>query len=232
MPHTPCRDSRLVVFDLDGTLVDTSQDLTDALNRALDTNGLPPLTREDVISLVGDGSRKLVDRAVAKVGGPAEMAETVALAFLADYARHVLEKTKPYPGIVQAIERLRREPSLHLALYSNKPTRHVLALLKGLGWDSWFEAVLGGDWGGRKKPAPDGLFHIQKLLGLPELCGVMVGDGTTDQEAGKAAGLATIAVTWGYRPKETLAAHDPTAFCEDSTKLAERILALLDSLET
>ncbi len=230
MPAPPHQNVSLVIFDLDGTLVDTSQDLTDALNRAMTSAGLPPLTREQVIRLVGDGSRKLVDRAVAAVGGPSDLSPEVAKRFLADYAQHVLVATKPYPGIEDTLTRLRSRQGLHLALYSNKPTKHVHDLLAGLGWDAWFEVVLGGDWGGPKKPAPDGITHIIDSLDLSGVPGVMVGDGSTDQRAGHAAGLSTVAVTWGYRTKRDLEPYEPDVFCEDPAHLLDAIMGLLDHI--
>jgi len=222
-------EERFVVFDLDGTLVDTSRDLTDALNRALASLDLPALSRERVVAFVGDGSRKLVDRAVAAVGGPPDMASLVAERFLADYAANVLVATAPYPGIEAALDRLGAQGEVHLCLYSNKPGRHVRELLEGLGWAERFEVVMGGDWGGPRKPAPDGLQHVCNLLGLPCSAGVMVGDGTTDQEAGRAAGLATVAVTWGYRSENQLSGLNPDRLCRSPDHLAEAVIELLAS---
>jgi len=214
-PKGPAR--AFVVFDLDGTLVDTSQDLTNALNHALRGAGLAGVTRRQVITLVGEGSRKLVDRAVRSVGGDPALADPVAKDFLDRYRDHVLDETTPYLGVEDVLTSMARNRDL--CLYSNKPGRHVQAILEGLGWSRLFRHVFGGDWGGPRKPAPDGLMELCSRLGRPCAQGIMVGDGLTDVQAGRAAGMGTVAVTYGYRSGEDLTGELPGALCDAPSAL-------------
>jgi len=221
-PHDP--GLRLVIFDVDGTLVDTSQDLTNALNHALEGTGLSAVTRQQVIAFVGDGSRKLVDRVIRSVGGDLELTDSVAKEFLGWYRDHVLDDTVPYPGIEGVLTDMARDRDL--CLYSNKPGRHVGAILEGLGWSGHFRYVFGGDWGGPRKPAADGLLEICARFGRPCGEGIMVGDGVTDVRAGQAAGMGTVAVTYGYRSQEDLTQEQPMVLCDSPAMIPSLIAAV------
>ncbi len=219
---------RFVVFDLDGTLVDSSWDITRSLNAALAEWGLPALSREAVVSFVGDGSRRLVDRAVAAVGGRLEIAPAVAERFLQIYGQHLLEETRPYPGIPELLELLERLETVPLCVCSNKHSQFVDRVLSAMGWQDRFLVALGGDWGGPTKPAPDPLLHIAARLGRHPSEGVMVGDGVTDIEAARAAGFLPLGVAWGYRPKQDLADKGARKIFDSPKTLGDYLENILD----
>ncbi|MDY0003619.1 MAG: HAD-IA family hydrolase [Polyangia bacterium] len=208
-----------VVFDLDGTLCDTRGDIADAVNFGLAAQGLPPTGSEVITGFVGDGVGRLVDRVVEHVGGPLSLAPEVARALLAYYRDHPVVHTRPYPEVTRTLATLVDLTGRGLALASNKPTDLCEVILSHFGWRSMFSAVLGADWGGPRKPAPDVLWRLASLLGQPPEAGVMVGDSLMDLAAGRAAGLATVAALYGYRPPEELLAAKPDAAIEAPAEL-------------
>lgn len=197
-----------ILFDLDGTLVDSIADLRTALNTILAEDGRPPLTPEQVRAFVGDGARVLVQRAYGKTGGlpatEAGMQELVAR-FLAAYDGCLLEHTKPYEGVVDVLNALRARGSA-LAVCTNKPGRATRRILDGLRLADRFACVLGGDDVPRKKPDGGHLLSALGQLGVTPDRATMVGDGPNDVLSGRAAGIRTIAVAWGYSDATTLGA--------------------------
>ncbi len=207
-----------VIFDLDGTLVDTREDIAAAVNAGLAANDLPPAPTEVITSFVGDGVGRLVDRTVRHVGGDVARAPAVAEALLTYYRAHPVQHSVPYPGLDRLLPRLADRA---LAIASNKPTDLCRAIATHFDWTSRFRIVLGADWGGPKKPAPDVLQHIAHRLGCAPTEGVMVGDSVADLEAGRAAGLVTVAALYGFRPRDELLAARPDHTIDTLSALAD-----------
>lgn len=210
-------DHRAVLFDLDGTLVDSSGDLTDALNHVLRQDGLPALERRQVLAMVGDGAAALVERGYGHHGlrPPAD-----AMArFRRHYARHCLDRTRPYAGIPELLARL--APERTLAVVTNKPTAFAEQVVTGLGLAPHFAAVVGPELAHRRKPSPEHVLAALDAVGHRPREAVMVGDSPTDVLAGRRAGTATVAVLWGYRGREELTASAPDRIAATVAELAE-----------
>lgn len=203
---------RVAILDLDGTVVDTLDDLAEAVNAALADVGLPPRPRDEVRQFVGEGARRLVSRAVA----PREdLVEPALAAWWRHYEAHLLDRTRPYPGIREALARAGRT----LAIHTNKPGRLAREILDGLGLSARFAAVLGGDEAPRK-PDPSGTLALLARLGARPEDAVFVGDSRVDVETARAAGIPMVAVTWGFRPREELEAAGATRFVSSAAELA------------
>jgi phosphoglycolate phosphatase len=208
MPSPAGPSSRFVIFDLDGTLVDSRGDIAAATNAGLAACGLGAAPEAVITGFVGDGVGRLVDRTVLHVGGDVARAPEVVEHLLAHYRAHPVVHTTAYPGLEAALARL-AVAGHALAIASNKPTDLCQAIAAHFGWTDRLRPILGADWGGPKKPAPDPLLHIAEALGVPSARGVMVGDSVADLEAGRAAGLITVAALYGYRPAAELQAAGP-----------------------
>ncbi len=191
-----------VVFDLDGTLVDSREDLATAVNRLRRDLDLPTLPLPEVVAKVGGGARELVRRSLP----PATTDEVLSAAlarFLVHYDQVCLDVTRPYPGIEALLAGL--APRLPLAVLTNKPEALSLKVLKGLGLAPAFQAVVGGDTLTVKKPDPQGLLWLAELLGCPPASLVLVGDSPIDFATAQAAGSRAILVEWGFTAPERLA---------------------------
>jgi phosphoglycolate phosphatase len=199
MTGRPPRPAALI-FDLDGTLVDSFADITTALNLTRARYGLPPLPRPEVTRHVGSGSPQLVRELVPV---PPEAREDALAYYLAAYREHALEQTRLYPGVPEVLEHFR---GCRLAVVTNKSFRLTRRILEGLGVWERFQLVLGGDSLERSKPDPLPLLHVMATFALPPEAVVMVGDGLHDIEAGRAAGIRTVAVTTGVEARAALAA--------------------------
>ncbi|MFH1262023.1 MAG: HAD-IA family hydrolase [Pseudomonadota bacterium] len=189
----------LIIFDLDGTLVDSRLDLTHSVNAALRDLGLPLKTPEQIIGMIGNGTRALVERAV---GGERQQFERAFSIFTKDYGEHLLDHTKLYPGAREALARLEGKK---LAVMSNKRQRFCDAILRGLDVDRLFAMIQGGDAPHGKKPNPAPLLEIARRLGVPPARACMVGDSPVDVAAGKAAGMRTVGLTEGFTPAGQMA---------------------------
>lgn len=194
---------RGVIFDLDGTLLDTLGDLTAAVNYALAAHGYPPRTTAQVRQFVGDGVQWLIRRACPPAcdeGAVAQVLET----YLPYYARHSLDTTGPYPGIPALLSTL-RAAGFAMAIVSNKQEQDVEALRQRFFADT-VALAMGGSATLPLKPAPDStLLALQRLGAAPEDAW-FVGDGETDVRTARNAGLRCVAVTWGFRDPEQLRA--------------------------
>jgi phosphoglycolate phosphatase len=223
--ETPRRFSA-VLFDLDGTLVDSSQDLTTALNAALQELGLPPRSHAEVLAFVGDGARELVTR-----GLPAdrvELTDRVLPMFTEHYRRVLLESTRPYPGIPEVLARLRGLP---LAVATNKPEELARAILTGLGLAPMFRMIVGGDSLPTRKPDPQVLLTIALRLGIRAEEALLVGDGIQDVEAARRARMTSCGVAWGYRQAELLFAAGAELVIDAPLDLL-RVVEVLPELPT
>jgi phosphoglycolate phosphatase len=185
--------ARLLVFDLDGTLIDSKEDLAAAVNVALESSGFPPLPHPTIYAYVGDGASMLIRRALPP--GKADLLPEVLDRFLSYYRRHLLDTTRPYPGVVDS---LRKWAGMYrMAVLTNKPLAMTEAILAGLSLSGYFSEVHGGDSFENKKPHPQGLAHILRQAGTTPRETVMVGDSRNDVLAGRAAGTVTCGVTYG-----------------------------------
>ncbi|HET7747607.1 MAG TPA: HAD-IA family hydrolase [Vicinamibacteria bacterium] len=212
----------LVVYDLDGTLVDSSRDLATAVNRTLAALGGATLELDIVRSFIGEGARALVARATAAAGLP-NPPEEVLPRFFGEYERCLLDTTRLYEGIEDA---LRATPRAARAVLTNKPGHFSRRILEGLGADPWFFRVVGGGDAPEKKPHPAGLLALMAEAGAGLETTVMVGDSAIDVRTGRAAGVRTVAVRYGYDPG-SLDAHPPDLLVDDPAGLAEALPKLL-----
>jgi phosphoglycolate phosphatase len=188
---------RHVVFDLDGTLVDSLADLTDAANHVLAAFGRPALPADTLAGFVGDGARKLVERAL----GPAaadRVDEGLAL-FVDYYGAHLLDRTRSYPGIDAMLSAL-SAAGVGCSVLTNKPVAMSRAILDGLELLPFFLEVIGGDSRPSRKPDPDGLLHLARLANASPAEVLLVGDSAIDVRTARAGGAGFCGVSWGLAP--------------------------------
>lgn len=209
---------RLLVFDLDGTLIDSKVDLANSVNYALAEFGHSPLPHPLIYSYVGDGASMLIRRAVGDDGNG--ILPSVLETFLSHYRRNLLETTLPYPGVADSL----REWSgkLEMAVLTNKPIDMTRAILSGLALDGHFVDVLGGDSLDSKKPDPEGLLHIMRTRKASPGDTLMVGDSRNDILAGRRAGVRSCGVTYGLGTGG-FAEHPPDFTIDRFPELFERI---------
>jgi phosphoglycolate phosphatase len=203
---------RLAILDLDGTLVDSVDDLAASVNHALVVVGLPPRPTADVRSFVGDGARMLLERAV---GPRTDLVESALAAWWAHYEDHCLDRTVLYPGIAAALAGAGRT----LAVHTNKPGRLARRILAGLGVLDRFAVVLGGDEAARK-PDPEGARAILSRTGVAAADAVFVGDSPVDLATARAAGVAAVAVGWGLHAAAALRSAGAEVVVDDPAALA------------
>jgi len=204
--------ARLAIFDLDGTLVDSLDDLHASVNHALAAVGLPPRSREEVHRFIGEGARVLIERAVAP---EAHLVEPALAAWRPHYEAHCLDRTRAYPGL----EALLAGSGRALAVHTNKPGAMARKILAGLGLLPRFAAVVGGDEAPRK-PDPTGVREIMARVGATADETIFVGDSRIDAATARAAGVPLVAVTWGLSPRAELARAGATTFVDSATELA------------
>ncbi len=198
---------RAVIFDLDGTLVDSLGDIAAAMNRSLAARGFPTHPLDAYRSFIGEGVQKLVERALP----PDRQQERGALLkdYEADYAEHLLESSVPYPGIPQLLEALTARGT-PMAVLSNKPdgpTRQLVQALLGR-WP--FRAVAGERPGIPRKPDPTAALQLARAMEVPAAEVTFVGDTLVDVATARAAGMRPLGVLWGFRAREVAAAGVPT----------------------
>jgi len=194
---------KAIIFDLDGTLIDSSVDITNALNYAMEPYSLKRLTREDTVKLVGEGITRLIEKIAGNLDetGKAD----VALRFITHYTEHVADYTREYPGVRETLESLVK---YRKAVISNKRESLSKLVLQELGLLRYFSLVVGSDTTTERKPSPVPVLKALTELRAEPCEAVMVGDSNFDVDAGKAAGVTTVAVTYGYRPRPVIAHAD------------------------
>jgi phosphoglycolate phosphatase len=196
-----------LIFDLDGTLVDSLRGIADTLNRTLDAHGLPGHSDANVRSFVGNGLRNLVTRAAPQGADPALIDSLLAL-YRKDYDLTWKQGTVPYPGIVAMLDELRRD-GFTMAVLSNKTHEFTVTMVHGMFPNIHFTQILGQRDGLPHKPDPAGALHLADAMGAsPENC-VVIGDSTMDIETAANAGMRSIAVSWGYHDRRRLEAAHP-----------------------
>lgn len=208
-----------LVFDLDGTLIDSRLDIAAALNHALGKSGREALSVETVSGYVGDGSRTLCARATGLREDDPALEELLA-DFLVYYREHAAEHSRLFPDAREVLDRLSEYP---LALCTNKPRPVTDAVLSALGISDLFSSIMAGGDIAEKKPDPAPLFAIAEELGLSPNGLVMIGDGPQDIEAGRRAGARTIGIRGGFPPVETLIAAKPDALIDSLADLPKLI---------
>jgi phosphoglycolate phosphatase len=189
-----------VLFDLDGTLVDTAGDLAASMNFVLRQEGLRPAPLESVRHLIGHGARAMLKAGLAEAGAPPaseEALDAAVAAFVAHYRENIAVASRPFPGAIEAIETLRTEGA-SIAVCTNKREALARTLIGALGLSRHFDAIVGGDTAGAAKPDPRPVRRCLQETG--GAAGVLVGDSDTDIKAAAAAGIPCLAARFGYGP--------------------------------
>lgn len=199
--------SLIAVFDLDGTLVDSAPDLHAALDRLMLARGLPGFSRREVVAMIGDGVKVLVERAMAARGAPFDPAALDS--FVEDYSTNAAVETAAFDGIAEALESLAAS-GWRLAVCTNKPVGPARTLLRDLGLADRFETIGGGDSYPFRKPDPAHLLATLRDAGGDPGSAVMIGDHHNDMAAAAGAGVPAIFAGWGYGPI-AMAAGAPVA---------------------
>jgi phosphoglycolate phosphatase len=202
---------RLAIFDLDGTLVDTLIDLCDAVNFTLQRLGRPGVPLHGVRDMVGEGVVRLLERALGEQGARAGEALPI---FRARYAAHLVDRTRPYPGIS---EMLAAAPQVK-AIVTNKPGAMARRIVDALGLAAHFVSVLGDD-DVERKPSPAAVERLLGECGVAANRALLIGDGRVDIHTARAAGVRCCAVTWGYVARDALLAERPEFVADSVTEL-------------
>ena len=205
---------KAILFDLDGTLLDTLEDMADALNRTMDAFALPHRSLPEVRSFVGNGAKRLVELAA---GAEGDRLEEILAVYKEDYDRNYLIKTAPYPGIMTLLDRLHAEGCL-VGIVSNKPDSTVQSLSDAL-FEGKADISVGEKAGIRRKPAPDTVLAAMEALGVTRAETVYVGDSEVDVMTARAAGVPCISVTWGFRDRDVLEAAGAETFADSCDAL-------------
>lgn len=199
----------LIIFDFDGTLVDTREDIAASVNFALRRLGFRELSVETIASYVGDGVGALMERALG--AGP-QLVEEAVLLFRDHYGQHLLDSTRLYPGVQETLEYFRGKRK---AIISNKPCEFTVRIAEGLGIARYFDRIMGGDSTAHQKPHPEPVEKVLQGLGIEKKATAIVGDSPMDIEMGKRAGLLSCAVTYGLRGREELERANPDLLLDD-----------------
>jgi phosphoglycolate phosphatase len=198
-----------IIFDLDGTLIDSAEDLRLALNRLLGDLGLRPIEAAEIKGMIGDGVLKLVERALIAANGDPEQKEALLPRFLEIYQANPATLTRPYPGVVETLSALQRR-QFRMAVVTSKPVFATRKILQALFLAEFFPIVVGGDSLQHRKPHPAPLLEAVRQLGVDADRSLMIGDNIHDVEAARAAGMRCITVSYGYHhrpPSELNADH-------------------------
>lgn len=223
------QNKQLLIFDFDGTLIDSVPDLADATNTMLKQLGLPPYCLETIKGWVGNGSRLLVERALVGktqvVEGELSQAEAdhAEQLFLEAYNTIETSKTVAYPDVDESLRQL-HDAGFTLALVTNKPIRFVPKILQFFGWQDRFVEVLGGDSLPTKKPDPAPLLQVCKRTGIAPHKAVMIGDSKNDILAGQNANMDTLALSYGYNYGQDIRDFGPTQTFDDFATLTRYLL--------
>ena len=208
------------IFDMDGTILETLEDMCASVNVTMDHVGYPRRTMDEVRCFVGNGAAKLIERCMP--AGVEDPRYPAALEFYrAYYDAHAQIKTGPYPGIPELLNQLSRE-GVRLAVVSNKPDEAVRALTERY-FPSVFPVAIGNRDGWATKPAPDSVYEAMRLLGARRESTVYVGDSDVDVDTARNAGLDSIIVTWGFRDEDFLRAHGAQHLAHNADELYEML---------
>jgi phosphoglycolate phosphatase len=211
----------LLIFDLDGTLVDSRLDLANAVNATRRHMGMPPLANERVYTYVGNGAPVLIRRALGEQAGEPQVQEALEY-FLEFYREHDLDNTVFYPGVKQSLDRL-QEAGKRMAVLTNKPVAMSRAIVEGLGAGRYFFRVYGGNSFEFKKPNPIGVVSLMAESGIGPGATLMVGDSSVDVHTARNAGIRCCGVTYGFQP-ETLADPAPDLLVDRMEQMVDWVL--------
>ena len=210
-----------ILFDMDGTVLDTLQDLWASTNAVLRELGHPERSLDDIRSYVGNGARNQIRRALPEGSGDDAIDDALSR-YRAHYAAHCRDHTKPYPGVVEALRRL-KDAGKKLAVVSNKPDAAV-RLLSDEHFGGLLDVAIGETPALRRKPAPDTVDAALAALGAEKTGAVYVGDSEVDVATAQNAGLPLIAVSWGFRSREALQAAGATTIVDTPEELLAQLL--------
>lgn len=211
---------RLIIFDLDGTILNTLDDLANAINYALEKNGFPKRTIEEVRTFVGNGIGKLIERAVPK-GTNTELVSKVLADFTEYYGLHCADQTRPYDGVLELIQSLKSSGYM-TAVVSNKADFAVQELCRQY-FPEMFDFVVGERKGIRRKPYPDSVFEVLERLQVKKEEALYIGDSEVDVQTADNAGIDQISVEWGFRKREFLLSQG----AKQIVKTPEEIMTLI-----
>jgi len=220
------KNKKLLIFDLDGTLINSALDLALAVNYMLEGLEQETFSEEIIHGWVGNGALTLVKRALSASRTVNEnlddaYVEKALKIFLDYYKENLCNATVPYPHVITTLKSLKEKYTL--AIVTNKPFAFVSPILKGLEMDGLFTLILGGDSLEKKKPDPFPLQHVSKTLNIDIEHSVMIGDSQNDILAANACTMDSVGVTYGYNYGEDIAAHNPNIIIDDFSKLLEHL---------
>jgi phosphoglycolate phosphatase len=212
----------LLIFDLDGTLIDSKEDLCCAVNATRAHSGLPPLADETVYSYVGEGAPVLIRRTLGSGATDEQVGDALSF-FLAYYNDHMIDYTVLYPGVRETLGRL-LEAGVKMAVLTNKPVRISRAIVEALGVGSHFRRVYGGNSFDQKKPHPVGVETLMAECDSTRERTMMVGDSSVDIRTARNARVKACGVTYGFQP-ETLAADPPDLLVDRLEELGDWVIS-------
>ena len=214
---------RAVIFDLDGTLLDTLQDLGDSMNRILERHGWPVHPPSAYKMFVGNGAHKLIERAVPAEARSPELLEQCYREFIEDYRQNWAVKTAPYQGIPELLEELHRQ-GITMSVLSNKIHDFTVRCVEQFLPVQYFRLIFGERPGIPRKPDPTGAIEIAEKTGIAPEETVYVGDTAIDMKTGRAAGLLTTGVLWGFRQREELEENGADHIIKNPEELIQVVL--------
>jgi phosphoglycolate phosphatase len=212
----------LLIFDLDGTLVDSKLDLVHSVNAARGLMSLAPISEELVSSYVGNGVAVLMRRALGPEASEAEVERAIEF-FLGYYRDHMLDNTRLYPGVKEGLDRM-LESGAKMAVLTNKPVRFSRAIVEGLGLGSHFFQVYGGNSFEQKKPDPIGIEKLLGESGISRERTIMVGDSGVDIRTARNAKVKSCGVSYGFQP-ESFEQDPPDMVVDDMNQLADYVVS-------
>jgi phosphoglycolate phosphatase len=218
--HNRFGDVRVLIFDLDGTLIDSKLDLAHAVNATLEHLGLAPHVHEKIFSFIGNGAAMLVRRALGEGVSEAYVEKGLAY-FLSYYRAHMLDNTVAYPGVAETLARLE---GYSMAVLTNKPVNFSRAILDGLGLSRYFRYVYGGNSFERKKPDPAGVELLLRDFQAAPHEAMVVGDSDVDVKTARNSGVFACGVTYGFA-LESLRAHPPDLMIDGIAELPAHLSA-------
>lgn len=207
---------KTIIFDLDGTILNTIDDLADSVNYALGRCGYPLHSTEAVCRFVGNGVDKLIERSAPRGISPEDM-RRYRSAFMDYYHKHCTDKTRPYEGIPGLLKKL-RDMGATLAVVSNKPDSAVKPLCDDY-FPGLFDVAVGEREGIRRKPCPDAVYEVMEQVGAVGEDSVFIGDSDVDVETAKNSGIDSVSVSWGFRTREFLVTHGAELIAENVAEL-------------
>lgn len=212
---------KLVIFDLDGTLLNTLDDLYNSVAFALSENGLAPRTKAEVRQFLGNGMKNLIHRSVPEGTNPDDELAAYT-SFRAHYKVHCTDLTAPYPGIPEALSRI-QDAGIHVAVLSNKADPEAVRLCN-LYIPGLFDSAAGEREGIPRKPAPEGVLSLMKDAGADTSETLYVGDSEVDIETARNAGVPCLSVNWGFRDTDQLLTSGASMVVSSAAEMAEAIL--------